>query len=147
MEILNTFFETSTIHGLSYWTNTKRLERLLWISIVLVGFTGAVLIIQQSFQSWNDSPIKTTIETLPIEKVTFPKITVCPPKDTYTNLNFDIIKAENITTVNEHDREILSENFKQYFLQLDYELLLKKLKNSFKENNQYRNWYTRKRFT
>ena len=32
----------------------------------------------------------TNIETLPISKLQFPKVTVCPPKDTFTNLNYDI---------------------------------------------------------
>ena len=50
--------------------------------------------IQQSFQSWSDSPIKTTIETLPISAIKSPKIIVCPPPDTYTNLNPDVVETE-----------------------------------------------------
>ena len=37
-----------------------------------LGFTGAGVLIYQSFKSWADSPIVTTIENLPIEKFTFP---------------------------------------------------------------------------
>ena len=53
--------------------------------------------ISQSFESWTASPITTTIETLPIEQVEFPKISVCPPKNTFTNLNYDLMRVENMT--------------------------------------------------
>ena len=63
---LKAFFESSTIHGLVYIATTKhRLIRLFWILVVIAGFTGAGVMIYQSFQSWADSPVKTTIETLP----------------------------------------------------------------------------------
>ena len=76
IENLKIFLETSTIHGLGYWTTTKPLQRWFWIYVVLGGFTGASIIIHQSFQSWKDNPIKTTIETRPISEVKFPKISV-----------------------------------------------------------------------
>lgn len=53
--------------------------------------------ISQSFESWTASPISTTIETLPIEQVEFPVISVCPPKNTFTNLNYDLMRVENMT--------------------------------------------------
>ena len=87
MEKLNTFLESSTIHGLSYIAAGRKYVRLFWILVVIGGFSGAGVIIYQSFQSWADSPVKTTIETLPITEITFPKVTVCPPKNTYTDLN------------------------------------------------------------
>ena len=46
------------------------------------------MIISKSFDEWVNHPITTTIETLPISEVRFPKITVCPPKNTFTNLNY-----------------------------------------------------------
>ena len=91
MQKLSAFLESSTIHGLTYIATGRKYVRLFWIIIVLSGFTGAGVLIYQSFQTWQDSPIKTTIETLPISDVNFPKIMVCPPKNTYTNLNHDFI--------------------------------------------------------
>ena len=51
---------------------------------------NAGFLIYQSFKVWSLSPVLTNIETLPISKLQFPKVTVCPPRDTFTNLNYDI---------------------------------------------------------
>ena len=42
-----------------------------------------------------------TIETLPIINLPFPKITVCPPKNTYTDLNLDLMNVGNMTFQND----------------------------------------------
>ena len=89
------FLETSTIHGLSHISLTKKFARLFWTIIVISGFIGAVYLIQESFQFWSQNPIKTTIETLPISEVTFPKVSICPPKGTYTDLNYDLMRMGN----------------------------------------------------
>ena len=107
MENWREFFESSTIHGLAYIATGRRYVRLFWILVVIVGFTGAGYMIYQSFQSWAGSPIKTTIETLPItEMITFPKVTVCPPKNTYTDLNYDLMMTENMTLDNDTRQEL-----------------------------------------
>ena len=74
--------------------------RILWISIVLAGFTGAGVLNYQSFQDWNESPVKTSIETLPITETEtiFSKVTVCP-KNAYTDLNYDLMMTENETII------------------------------------------------
>ena len=69
MQELNHYFEYSTVHGLSYISNTKKLSRLFWIMVVLSGFTCAGILIYQSFKAWEENPVTTTIETLPISKV------------------------------------------------------------------------------
>ena len=81
MEGLKTFLESSTIHGLTYISTTQKYARLFWIFAVAIGFSGAVILIKESFQSWTESPIKTTVETLPISILKLPKVTVCPPKN------------------------------------------------------------------
>ena len=85
MEGVRAFLESSTIHGLGYISTTRKYIKILWIIVVLAGFTGAGVIIYESFQDWAESPITTTIETQPITKITFPKLTVCPPKNTFTD--------------------------------------------------------------
>ena len=35
---VNTFLESSTIHGLSYIAQTRKFAKLFWISVVLSGF-------------------------------------------------------------------------------------------------------------
>ena len=91
MEYVANFLESSTIHGLAYIATSRKYVRLFWIVVVIAGFTVAGILIQTSFQSWNDSPVKTTIETHSISKITFPKVTVCPPKNTYTDFNYDLM--------------------------------------------------------
>ena len=72
-----------------------------WIFAVAIGFSGAVILIKVLFQSWSESPIKTTLETLPISILKLPKVTVCPPKNTFTDLNYDLKQAENSTLTKE----------------------------------------------
>ena len=92
-----TFLEASSIHGLTYISTTRSLFRIFWTLVVITGFTGAGFLIYESFQSWEESPVSTTVETLPITELTFPKVTVCPPRNTYTDLNFDIMRTEKMT--------------------------------------------------
>ena len=117
MEGIRTFLESSSIHGLSYISTTQKYVRLFWTLVVISGFTVAFLIIEESFISWSESPVKTTVETLPISEVTFPKVTVCPPKNTYTDLNYDLMLTANMTLTEamrdeifEYAFEVLTEN-------------------------------------
>ena len=95
MEGVKTFLESSSIGGLNHIATSKKLARLFWISAVLTCFTGAGFLIQLSFQSWSESPVKTMVEILPLSRITLPKVTVCPPKNTFTDLNYDLMRAEN----------------------------------------------------
>ena len=106
MEGVRAFLESSTIHGLGYISTTRKYIKILWIIVVLAGFTGAGVIIYESFQDWAESPITTTIETQPITKITFPKLTVCPPKNTFTDLNYDLTKIVNLTLDNNTRAEL-----------------------------------------
>ena len=55
------------------------------------------MLIYQNFQNWAENPVTTTVETLPIEQIRFPKVTICPPPNTYTNLNYDLLRSGNMT--------------------------------------------------
>ena len=139
MEHLKTFLESSTIHGLQYISTGKKYIRIFWILVVIAGFFGSGVLIYNSFQSWEQSPVKTTIETLEITKLVYPKVTVCPPKNTYTNLNYDLSMAENITLDNDTRKEYASFAATQLHQHL-YAISTKNL--SFLEDiNRYYNWY------
>ena len=97
MEGFRTFLESSTIHGFSYIPTTKKYIRLFWVIVVISGFSGAGYLIYESFQAWEESPVATTIETQSINEITFPKVTVCPPRNTFTDLNYDLMMTENVT--------------------------------------------------
>lgn len=135
MEYVRTFLDSSSIHGLSNISTSKKYWRLFWIMVVTFGFCTAGFLIYKSFQSWEESPIKTTIETLPISEMIFPKVTVCPPKNSFTDLNYDVILADNLT-----------KNINSYDLYLHAKKLVKEHTfldkfNKFKELNDYENWY------
>ena len=107
MEVgLKEFLLSSTIHGLSHIGSNRGLVRLFWQSVVTAGFFGAGILIQQSFSSWADSPISTTIETHPISELDIPNVIVCPPRNSFTSLNPDIVRSRNITFDEEQRRNL-----------------------------------------
>ena len=139
MEEINHFLESSTIHGLVYIATTKRFVKFLWILIVIAGFTGAGVLIYQSFEAWKESPVKTTIETLPITKLKLPKVIVCPPKDTFTDLNYDILMAENVT-LDQKTRDELTDLALQLLWDQLHEETMTNL-DQIEDKNRYHNWY------
>ena len=139
MESLGNFFESSTIHGLTYISTTRNCVRLFWIAVVVAGFTGAGVIIYQSFQEWNESPVKTTVETQAISEITFPKVTVCPPKNTYTDLNYDLMRMENMTLDKKTRQDLV-----YYAMELmwdDYHHKVMINLSKLQDNDRYYNWY------
>ena len=87
------FLETSTIHGLSRISSSKvKFLKLFWFLIVLAGFTAAGSLIFNALTDYENKPTMTTTETIPIAHLKFPSIILCPPKGSYTNLNYDLGK-------------------------------------------------------
>ena len=139
MEHIQTFLESSTIHGFQYIPTGKKYSRILWILVVISGFISAGILIYNSFQSWDESPVKTTIETLPISEMTFPKVTVCPPKDTYTDLNYDLMMSEN-RTLNKNTRKELVNYVVAHLNQHFWAIKMKDFR-MMEEKDKYLNWY------
>ena len=105
MEIFREFLETSTIHGLAYISSApSKVSKVFWLLVVVFGFSTAVYLINSSYNDWQASPIATSISTHPISELEFPTITVCPPEDSNTALNYDLVRAQNIT-LTESERE------------------------------------------
>ena len=139
MEYMREFLDSSTIHGLYYIANTKKFVRFLWTLIVIAGFSGATYLIYESFQTWKESPVSTTTQTLPIQKITFPKITVCPPKNTFTDLNFDIMMNANVT-LTQNTRDKLSNLAVRKLNDWLFSQVMKNL-SMVEDNDRYYNWY------
>ena len=98
---LKEFLESSTIHGLNYISTSKTaISKLFWVSVIIAGFITAGVFIENSFISWRENLVATTIETLPIAKIRFPLINVCPPENTVTYMNYDLQKADNLLIAN-----------------------------------------------
>ena len=96
VEEIKQFLELSTIHGLFHISSVRKWSRYFWMFIVFGGFTGAGYLIYTSFNNWAQSPISTATETLPISMITFPNVTVCPPKHLFLNLNYDILQSKKV---------------------------------------------------
>ena len=95
---VNKFLESVSIGGLSHISNAGgKYARLFWLVIVLFGNILAGLIIFESFVDWAKNPIRTTIKTKPITELKFPNVTVCPPHNTFTDLNYDLMMVGNKT--------------------------------------------------
>ena len=139
MEEVRHFLELSTIHGLYYVSSARKYARLFWVLIVIGGFTGAGYLIHESFDNWNQSPISTTIETLPISEITFPNITVCPPKNSFLDLNYDIMKAETVH-LNNLTREKMLDTIMELIAEGTYRDLMNNL-SKLEDPDRFYNWY------
>ena len=136
MEGVRLFLESSSIHGLSYISSTRKYLRLFWILIVTIGFGCAANLIFASFKSWAISPVSTTIETLPLSEMMLPKVTVCPPKNTFTDLNYDLMLAENKTFTKENRDELI-----KYAVNVINNHAFLDIFDKLQEENKYYNWY------
>ena len=141
LEVFKEFLESSTIHGLSYIAANRRLVRLLWVCVVIAGFTGATVMIQQSFSSWADSPISTTIETRPITEIDFPNVTVCPPRNSFTSLIPDLVRSRNINFDQEKRLE-LSNSVPDAVFDANYKAKYQEFLEFSQSEGEYLNWYT-----
>ena len=128
------YLESATVHGLSYIASTKRFVRLFWICVVLFGFSTAFYLIYDSFYFWKQSPISTTIETLPISQITLPNITVCPMKNSVLNLNHDIMKA-GVVKLEEKTRNNLSQHAIEVIQDTFFDEIMRNLRGDFKKKN------------
>ena len=137
MEGIRTFLESSTIHGLSYISTSHKYARFFWLLVVALGFIGCALLINESFKSWEESPVKTSIETLQISKIKLPKLTVCPPKNTFTDLNSDLLMLKNSTLTMEQRDEI----YKNAIKIIETDLLSLTKFSCLNISDQFYNWY------
>ena len=93
-----TFFETSTIHGLVHISSSNNiLIKFIWTIIVIACFMTAGILIKGAFNSWDESPVASSVETFPVEDLNFPEVTICPPLGSNTALNYDLVQAANAT--------------------------------------------------
>ena len=133
------FLESSSIHGFGHIGTAKRLWKVFWITVVILGFIGASDLIYESFRSWEESPITTTIETRPLDEIIFPTVTVCPPKNTFTNLNYDLVMTSNITLDNATRKDLIDYSF-DVINDFHFEELMRNL-SMFPEKARFNNWY------
>ena len=136
MESFQQFLETASISGLNHISSTRRWARLFWITLVIVSFVMSSLLIWESFQSWADNPVRTTTRTVPMKEMKFPKLTVCPPKNTFTDLNYDLILAENVTLTDKKKNQLY-----EYIVAMIDEHVYMDPWDKLHEENRFYNWY------
>lgn len=139
MSGIKEFLETSSIHGLLLIALNKGFIRLFWVLVVVSGFLGAGILMKNSVRSWYETPVSTTIETRPIADLPFPLVTVCPPKKTFTNINYDLVTADRLELDKVFRLELY--NYVVGFIQdLEYSESLGDLL-SYREDGRFTNWY------
>ena len=79
------------------------------------------------------------METLPISELEFPNVTVCPPINSFTNLNLDIVRTREIS-LSEGQRQVLSQQVSQVVFTSNMERKLATY-NECEEKDRYRNHY------
>ena len=136
METLTKFLESASINGLIHVATSQKIAKLFWTLVVLNGFIFAGYLIIESFNSWADNPIRTTIETLPITELKFPNVTVCPPKNTLTDLNYDLVQSKNKVLSTEEKEELHS-----FFIEIVDENCYMDDWDKLFEENRFFNWY------
>ena len=105
MDVLREFLDNSTIHGLAHISNvSSKTGKALWMAIVIAGFCTAGYLINDSYKEWETTPVTTSISTHPIATLPLPIITICPPENSNTALNVDLVKAGNISLTDD-DRQ------------------------------------------
>ena len=106
---------------------------------VTFGFSGAGYLIYTSFHNWEQSPISTTIETLPISQIKFPNVTVCPPRNSFLNLNYDFKQSETIKIDNNSRKKLF--DFALDVIQDDFHKEVVTNLSKVEDPDRYYNWY------
>ena len=107
MDILKEFLESTTIHGLYYISTCKsRIAKAGWLMVVAMGFAASTFLIHSSFAEWAKSPVATTITPHPVADMTFPDVTICPPKGLNGALKYDLMKLANMSLSPEKKDEL-----------------------------------------
>ena len=107
--------------------------------MVLFGLTASGYLIQQSFESWAESPISTAIDSQPTSEARLPKVTVCPPKNTFTDLNFDLMNLNNATLNNKTKDQVI--RFAMEVIQEQIHQEIMRNLGKVEEKDQSYNWY------
>ena len=80
LTVLKDFARTTSIHGLCYLVRPDgtRRSKIGWALVFLAAVLYASLELRLEVFSWYTHPVKSVVVTIPIEKVEFPAVTLCP---------------------------------------------------------------------
>ena len=97
----------------------SKAAKVAWIIVVCLGFVGAGYLISKSYSEWQSSPVSTSISTHPLDDLDFPSVAVCPPENSNTALNYDLLRAAN-HSFSKEDRERLIDAIWESFITEDH---------------------------
>ncbi|CAO1421220.1 unnamed protein product [Diamesa serratosioi] len=95
----------TSIHGIQYLGDEEGhwFEKVFWIVVFVISFSGCSYLIKQTYDKWNDSPVIVSFdqEYTPIWKIPFPAVTICPEakfQSKFLNISnvFNIIRNSSI---------------------------------------------------
>ena len=67
------------MHGFKYWyTASTPTAQGLWAFVTFLGIALSAHFIYDANLRWQNDPTVTAIKTIPIQKIQFPAITICP---------------------------------------------------------------------
>ena len=120
--------------SLTHYLCQTKSAKTLWVLVVCLGFVGAGILIGKSYKEWQDNPIATSITTHPIDDLDFPKVTICPPKNSNTALFHDLVKAGNATLSDERKITLRKAAYNIFIEQTHYEYVKNMLATSHMGN-------------
>ncbi|XP_063918109.1 pickpocket protein 28-like [Zophobas morio] len=95
------FLGNSTIHGFRYLTGTERsiFEKFWWICIISISVYICGLLINSTWQKWEDTPVFMTMsqKPVPLQNIPFPAVTICPGYRYLPSTHFDNRNISNWT--------------------------------------------------
>jgi hypothetical protein len=82
LETAKDYASSTTAHGLPHIVEEgySITERVFWTIVVLLAFVFILYQTSNLYTDWQDNPVVTSLDTvaLPIEKISFPAVTICP---------------------------------------------------------------------
>lgn len=81
-KILSDYCANTTGHGFQYWVSARsRFERVLWVAVVVAGFSLSLIAVSSALTHWSNNPRKVRINTFtkPARDIPYPAITICNP--------------------------------------------------------------------
>ena len=134
MNLIKEFLEASNLHGLVYISKAEsKWAKVLWTVSVVISFSIAGLLINESYTGWKTHPVSSVISTHPVRDLKFPNVTVCPPKVTNTALNYDLVNLEALFSAAEKDE--LTKEIKKTFFEKETQAYVKTLCDIVNEEN------------
>lgn len=82
LALASAYGSASTIHGISYLSDKDHpiSGRLFWLAVVVISILATTYQMASLYNQWKTNPVTTNLATnsLPMEKIKFPAVTVCP---------------------------------------------------------------------